>query len=58
MLLTRTETPPNNSYGLFLKPVQGIKCFGIIWVIPATELHHCGVIAPCRYPLFHSLWKS
>ena len=55
--LTGTEIPLYNSFGLFLKSVQGIKCFGIARVAPAAKFHHRGVIAPCRYPLLHSLWK-
>ena len=54
--LTGTEIPLYNSFGLFLKSVQGIKRFGVARVAPATEFYHRGVIAPCRYPL-HSLWK-
>ena len=49
---TRAETPFYNSFGLVLKSVQGTKRLGIVR-IPATELHHRGVIALYRYHLFH-----
>ena len=55
--LTGTEIPLYNSYGLFFKSAQGIKRFGIVRVVAAAELHHCGVIAPCSYPFLHSLWE-
>ena len=55
--LTETEFPLYNSFGLFLKSVEGTKRFGIARVAPATEFHHRRVTAPCRYPLLHSLWK-
>ena len=55
--LTGTEIALYNSFGLFFKSAQGIKRFGIVRVVAAAELHHCGVIAPCRYPFLRSLRK-
>ena len=46
-----------SSFGLFLKSVQGTKRLDIVRIVPATELHHRGVIAFYRYLLFYSLRK-
>ena len=53
--LTGTEISLYSSFGLFLKSAQQIKCFGIVRIVAAAELHHCAVIAPCCYPFLHSL---
>ena len=55
--LTRIEMPLYKSFGLLPKSVQGIKRFDIVRVGPAAELYHRGVIASCRYPFLHNLWK-